>query len=114
MNKMTYQNYWAKIEYDSIDKIFVGHIIGIEDIISFHGNNVEELELEFHEAVHHYLEVCEKIGQEPQQSYSGNLTLQVPPEIHLAVATAAEKNSKSVNQWATDILRQATFSDAAT
>ncbi len=113
MNEMTYQNYSAKIEYDSIDKIFVGHIIGIQDIVSFHGNTVAELELAFRESVQHYLEVCEKIRQQPQRSYSGKLTLRVPPEVHMAVATAAEINSKSINQWATDILKQAATSESA-
>ena len=70
MNEMTYQTYSAKIEYDAVDRIFVGHIIGIRNIVSFHGSTVEELELAFREAVDHYLEVCEKIGQTPQKSYS--------------------------------------------
>lgn len=65
MNEMTYQNYKAKVEYNAVDKIFVGHIIGIRDIVSFHGSTVYELESAFHEAVDHYLAVCEKIGQEP-------------------------------------------------
>lgn len=111
MNEMSYQNYSAKIEYDSVDKIFVGHIVGIRDIVGFHGRTVEELESAFHEAVHHYLEVCEKIGQEPQRSYSGKLTLRIPPEIHMAVATAAEINSKSINQWASDVLKKAALSE---
>ncbi|MBK6710757.1 MAG: type II toxin-antitoxin system HicB family antitoxin [Chloroflexi bacterium] len=111
MNEMTYQNYSAKVEYDPIDKIFVGHIIGIRDIVGFHGSTVEELESAFHDAVDHYLEVCEKIGQPPQRSYSGKLTLRIPPEIHMAVATAAEINSKSINQWATDVLKQAAMPD---
>ncbi len=68
MNEMKYQGYSAKIEYDDMDKIFVGHIIGIRGIVSFHGSTVEELESAFHEAVHHYLDVCEKIGQKPQRS----------------------------------------------
>lgn len=114
MNEMSYQNYSAKVEYDPIDKIFVGHIIGIRDIVSFHGSTVEELESAFREAVGHYLEVCEKIGQRPQRSYSGKLTLRVPPEVHMAVATAAEIKSKSINQWAADILKQAATSEPAT
>lgn len=113
MNEMTYQNYSAKVEYDPVDKIFVGHIIGIRDIVGFHGSTVEELESAFHDAVDHYLEVCEKIGQSPQRSYSGKLTLRIPPEIHMAVATAAEINSKSINQWATDVLKQAAMPEAA-
>ncbi len=104
---MTYQDFKAKIEYDPIDKIFVGHIIGIQDIVGFHGSTVTELEAAFHEAVHHYLEVCEKIGQKPQKSYSGKLTLRVSPDVHMAVATAAEIDSKSINQWATEVLKEA-------
>jgi predicted HicB family RNase H-like nuclease len=107
MNKMSYRNYAAMVEYDAVDKLFVGHILGIRDIVGFHGSTVEELETAFHDAVDHYLEVCDKLGQDPQKSYSGKLTLRIPPEIHLAVATAAELNKKSINQWATDVLRQA-------
>lgn len=113
MNAMSYRDYAARVEYDPIDRIFVGHIIGIRDIVGFHGHTVEELESAFHEAVDHYLEVCEKIGQKPQKSYSGKLTLRIPPEIHMAVAKTAEVNSKSINQWATDVLKKAVASDPA-
>jgi len=112
MEEMTYQNDTAKVEYDSVDKIFVGHIIGIRDIVGFHGSTVEELESAFHEAVEHYLEVCEEIGQAPQRAYSGKLTLRVPPDVHMAVAAKAELNSKSINQWATEVLKQAAASGA--
>ena len=108
MNAMNYRSYVAKVEYDALDRIFVGHIQGIRDIVSFHGSTVEGLESAFHEAVDHYLEVCAKIGQTPQKSYSGKLTLRVPPELHSAVATVAEINNKSINQWATDVLKEAT------
>ena len=114
MNEMKYQDYSAKIEYDSIDKIFVGHIMGIHDIVSFHGSTVEELKSAFHAAVYHHLDVCEKIGQKPQRSYSGKLTVRIPPEVHLAVATAAETNNKSINQWASDVLRQAALAESTT
>ena len=107
MNKMTYRNYAAMVEYDAVDRIFVGHLLGIHDIVGFHGSTVEELENAFRDAVDHYLEVCEKIGQKPQKSYSGKLTLRIPPETHLAVAYAAESNKKSINQWAADDLSQA-------
>ncbi len=113
MNEMKYQDYSAKIEYDSIDRIFVGHISGIRDIVSFHGSTVEELESAFQDAVHHYLEVCETIGQKPQHSYSGELIVRILPEIHLAVAAAAETNSKSIDQWVSDVLKQAAVSESA-
>ncbi len=113
MNSMRYRDYAAKIEYDSVDKIFVGHIVGIRDIVGFHGRTVEELESAFHEAVNHYLEVCQKIGQEPQKSYSGKLTLRLPPDIHMEVAKTAKVNSKSINQWATEVLTKAVTADSS-
>jgi predicted HicB family RNase H-like nuclease len=33
------------------DRIFVGHLAGVRDIVGFHGESVEELETAFHEAV---------------------------------------------------------------
>lgn len=104
---MNYRGYVAGVEYDNEDRIFVGHLLGIRDIVGFHGSSVDELELAFQEAVDHYLEVCEKTGQEPQQPYSGNLMVTISPEVHAAVATVAERNKKSLNQWIAEILTQA-------
>lgn len=111
MNTMSFRNYVASIEYDPEDKIFVGHIVGIQDIVSFHGSSVTELEAAFHDAVNHYLEVCAKIGQTPQRAYSGKLTLRLAPEVHMAVATAAEIRHKSINQWAADVLAKAAHAE---
>ena len=44
MNAMNYKGYFAKVEFDVEDRIFVGHIIGIRDVVGFHGESVEELE----------------------------------------------------------------------
>lgn len=73
MNEMKYQDYTAKIEYNSFDKIFVGtHCRIAPDIVSFHGSTVEELESAFHDAVEHYLEVCKKIGRDPNDPIPAN------------------------------------------
>ncbi|WP_459864993.1 type II toxin-antitoxin system HicB family antitoxin [Endothiovibrio diazotrophicus] len=104
---MSYKGYSARIEFDAEDRVFVGHIAGIRDIVSFHGSTVDELEEAFHQATDDYLTACEELGQSPNKPYSGKLMLRVPPETHAAVATAAELNGKSINQWATDILDKA-------
>ena len=107
MKGMNYKGYFAKVEFDPEDRIFVGHIIGIQDIIGFHGESVSELETAFQEAVDDYLAACKKLGQEPNKPYSGNLMLRIPAEIHAAVAAAAEANGKSINQWAAAVLDRA-------
>ncbi len=107
MKGMNYKGYFAKVEFDSEDHVFVGHIIGIRDVVGFHGESVTELETAFHEAVDNYLEACKELGQEPNKPYSGNLMLRVPAEVHAAVASAAEASGKSINQWAAGILETA-------
>jgi predicted HicB family RNase H-like nuclease len=107
MKAMKYKGYFAKVEFDAEDRIFVGHIIGIKDVVGFHGESVEELEQSFREAVDNYLDACKKLDQMPNKPYSGNLMLRIPAEIHAAVAAAAKADGKSINQWATNILESA-------
>ncbi len=107
MKGINYKGYYAKIEFDPEDHIFVGRIIGIRDVIGFHGESVTELESAFQEAVNNYLVACAKLRQEPNKSYSGNLMLRIPAEIHAAVASSAEASGKSINQWAASVLDKA-------
>jgi len=107
MNMMKYRGYIARIEYDEEDRVFVGHLAGIRDIVGFHGTTVSELENAFHESVDNYIAISEETGRSPQKPYSGKLMLRVPPEVHAAVATAAQVHGKSINQWASDTLREA-------
>ena len=104
---MKYKNYVARIEYDEHDRIFVGHLAGIKDIVGFHGTTVDELEKAFHESVDNYLDICEETGRPAQRPYSGKLMLRVSPEAHAAVATTAAAHGKSINQWAAEVLTKA-------
>lgn len=102
MNTMSYKSYAAHIEYSDEDQCFIGHIAGIKDIVGFHGESVSELRAAFEEAVDDYLETCARLNRSPQKPYSGKLMLRVPPDIHAAVAIAAEVSGKSINQWAAE------------
>jgi predicted HicB family RNase H-like nuclease len=62
----------------------------------------------FAEAVDHYLDTCAKLGDEPNKTYSGKLTLRISPSVHAAIATAAETSGKSLNKWVADLLDQTT------
>jgi predicted HicB family RNase H-like nuclease len=107
-NAMTYRGYTARIEFDAHDRVFFGRLAGIRDIVTFHGETVDELEAAFEEAVDHYLAICADLGDEPNKPYSGKLTLRIPPSVHAAIATAAETSGKSLNKWVADILKHAT------
>lgn len=106
-NAMTYKGYTARIEFDSDDRIFFGRLAGIRDIITFHGQTVDELESAFKDAVDDYLATCKKLEAKPDKPYSGKLTLRISPSVHAAIATAAETSGKSINKWVADVLDRA-------
>lgn len=107
MNTMTYLGYTAKIELDDRDNIFVGRILGIRSIISFHGRSVADLRREFKLAINDYLEDCRENGLSPEKPASGKLLLRVPPEVHSKAMVAAQSAGKSLNQWAMELLQRA-------
>jgi len=65
MNCMTYKGYTARVEFDQRDDIFVGRLLGVRDIISFHAHSVVELHRELALAVDGYLEDCAERGVTP-------------------------------------------------
>jgi predicted HicB family RNase H-like nuclease len=107
MNTMTFKGYAARINYSDEDACFIGHIAGIADVIGFHADNVADLRLAFESAVDDYLATCEKLGRPAQKPASGKLMLRVPPEVHGAALVAAQVQGMSLNQWATNALREA-------
>jgi predicted HicB family RNase H-like nuclease len=107
MNTMTCKGYTARVEYDERDDLFVGRILGIRNIISFHGQTVGELRMEFEHAVKDYLADCKEQGLQPEKPASGKLLLRVPPELHGRAMVAAQAAGKSLNQWATEVLGRA-------
>jgi predicted HicB family RNase H-like nuclease len=104
MNTMTHLGYTARIEFDDRDNLFVGRLLGIQDVIAFHADSVSSLRAAFEEAVEDYLEACTAIGKPPEKPASGKLLLRVPPELHAAALIKAQSVGKSLNQWATEAL----------
>lgn len=111
MNTMSYRGYTARVEYDERDNILVGRVLGIRSIISFHGETVATLRKLFEAAVKDYLADCESQGVAPEKPASGKLLLRVPPEIHGKALVAAQASGKSLNQWATELLKRAVLAD---
>jgi predicted HicB family RNase H-like nuclease len=63
MDIINYKGYEAKIKYDEEDCLYYGELINIKDIVSFHSNEINDIEKQFHKAVNNYLEFCKEIGK---------------------------------------------------
>ena len=107
MNTMSHKGYTARVEFDERDNIFVGRVLGIRSMISFHGETVQELRRQFEAALDDYVRDCKERGLKPEKPASGKLLLRVPPEVHGAALVAAQAAGKSLNQWATELLQEA-------
>ena len=107
-NTMTYRGYTASMSFDPEDKIIVGRVLEVEDIISFHAESVAEFEAVFHAVLDDYIAACESLGQEPEKPASGKMMLRVSPEVHASALKAAARSGLSLNKWAEQALRAAT------
>lgn len=106
-NAMTYKGFSARVEFDAEDRIFVGRVAGIRDVVGFHAETVAELEKAFHETVNDYVKACAALGQTPNKPVSGNMMLRVPTDVNASAIQAAELAGVSLNQWASEALRAA-------
>ena len=107
MSCMRYKGYAARIEYDERDDIFVGRVLGMRDIISFHASSVPELHEAFRDALEDYLADCAEQGITPEKPASGKVMLRIRPEVHAAASVAARAAGKSLNQWADEVFEKA-------
>jgi predicted HicB family RNase H-like nuclease len=70
-NPLSYKNYSTSVAFDAKDRIFVGHLTGITDIVSFHGESASELIEAFEAAVDGYITMSEMHGVKPQKPIQG-------------------------------------------
>lgn len=104
---LKYKGYKGHAEFDDEVEVFHGEVLHLRDVITFQGTSVEELEKEFRDSIDDYLEFCEERGEEPDRPFSGRLMLRLPPNVHRDVYVRARQEDKSLNQWITEKLEQA-------
>jgi predicted HicB family RNase H-like nuclease len=94
-----YKGYTGVFEFDPSVDAFHGRVIGLQDVVTFEGRSIDELRHEMEASVDDYLELCEEVGKEPERPYRGEFLVRTTPEVHRAVATAAEAEGVSLNAW---------------
>ena len=113
MKAAKYKDFYARFEFDVDDDVFVGRLVGIRDVVSFHADTVDGLKAAFVEAVDDYLDACKQENKAPERAYSGNMMLRVSPDLHAKAALAADLAGVSLNEWGERTLSKALDHDAA-
>ena len=106
-NVMIYKDYTTSMVFDTEDKIIVGRVLDIDDIISFHGTSVSEFEANFHSTIDDYLCAAKELDSAPDKPASGKVMLRIAPQIHAAALKAASRSGTSLNKWAEAALGRA-------
>ena len=102
---MEYKGYHATIRYSDEDGLLIGEGFGINDMLSFHGSSVQELESMFHQSIDNYLETCREFGKEPEKEYKGQFNVRIPSSLHRAAALYARERNISLNEFVTEAIQ---------
>ena len=95
---MKYKGYEGVVAFDEEAKLFHGDVIGIKDVITFQGTSVDALEKAFKDSVDDYISWCKERGEQPEKSFSGNLRVRIPVELHAHLSVEAARRGISLNQ----------------
>jgi predicted HicB family RNase H-like nuclease len=64
-SRYKYMGFTAEIKYSDDDGVYIGHVVGIRDVIVFEIVDASCPEKYFHEAINDYLELCARLGKNP-------------------------------------------------
>ncbi|MNY18858.1 HicB family protein [compost metagenome] len=96
---LKYKGYISTLHYSGEDEVFHGKVIGINDLITFEGQSVQELKEAFKEAIEDYLETCRELNKEPEKMYKGNFNVRVPMQLHKKAAMIAAQKAITLNEF---------------
>lgn len=98
MKMLRYKDYYGSVDISLEDGCLFGKLEFIDPLVTFEGQNVEELQAAFHEAVDDYIATCEQLGRKPQKPYSGSFNVRVGQELHAEAVRCARLRDLSLNE----------------
>lgn len=99
MGVLKYKNFIGSVEFSETDKLLFGKVQGIRGLISYEGQNVEELEQDFRAGIDEYLEECKDKGIEPQKSFTGSFNVRIPSDTHSMAVIMAQELGINLNAF---------------
>ena len=96
-NIMNHKGYKGRVTYDDEAKMFHGEVIGIQDVITFQGKTVSELQSALEGSIDDYLVWCRERGEKPEKAFSGNISICISSELHAQLAENAATKGLSLD-----------------
>ncbi len=96
---LEYKGFHGTVRFSSEDAVFFGKISGVNDLVTFEGTSVKELQKSFEEAVEDYISICEREKIPVLKSMKGSFNVRISPELHQKAAIVSSKQGVSLNQF---------------
>lgn len=97
-NILNYRGYRGVVQYDADDGVLFGKIEGINALVTFEAETLEEVKPAFKEAVDNYLSFCKDNGIEPEKEFRGQFNVRVSPELHRQASLEASAENITLNK----------------
>ncbi len=96
---LEYKGFHGTVHFSNEDAVFFGKIAGINDLVTFEGASVKELNTAFAEAVEDYISICEKKNIPVLKSLKGSFNVRISPNLHQKAVLTSSKQGISLNQF---------------
>lgn len=96
---LTYKSYIGTVNFSAEDEVFYGKIHGINDLVTFEGKSVKELQQSFKDSVDDYLQTCATLNKTPDKKFKGSFNVRVSTELHKRATVLAAKKKISLNDF---------------
>lgn len=95
---LQYKDFIGSVHFSTEDECFFGKIEGIDDLVTFEGQDVRGLKKAFQEAAEDYADLCRLTGKPMHKSYKGSFNVRMTPELHKKAVQKSLKLGISLNQ----------------
>jgi predicted HicB family RNase H-like nuclease len=97
-NILQYKGFVGSVNFSAEDRAFYGKVEGINDLVTFEGTTVDELEEAFKYMVEEHIQDCEQEGKPAEKSYKGSFNVRISPDLHRQAAQIASIQGITLNQ----------------
>ena len=101
-----YKEHIGTVRFSAEDRVFYGKIEGINDLVTFEGQSVDDLVTAFQEAVEDYYILCEKAKKPVQKSYKGSFNVRIAPDLHKKAAIVSSNLGLSLNELVEEAIQK--------
>ena len=106
MDVLNYKGFIGSVRFSAQDDVFFGKVEGVNDLITFEGNSVQELKDAFRYVIDEHINDCENENIPIEKSYRGSFNIRLTPDLHRRAAIKAKSQGSTLNSFVRRAIEQ--------